>query len=373
MYRKLIRTRLRLLETTIILKIFIILLILIQTTHAEVWKDGEFLIWNYGKEYIAPADFCFALKYENEKIGEPSCRQAGDWERDTTINLYAKWLNANLDSRLDAQDLRPRGQYMLEKLRSLKDRNLLYFTIKDDKVWVLFFDETGSEPQQIANFYVREDSAKVARKIVNDWFSGTPERRLSDEEREKKRLEPDNYFGEQPLHDFWIGAGAGFTNYKHNRDTSSAWRYLEAYSPIYNVYVGASLFDFVGAELELKRSEHKSKKNKKDKFERWEVLLAVEFMTVFKPIPQIEFEPHDSIGFIPVSFFSENHGIKFEDSYRGGSLALGLRTAFFKNYAIDVKGGFSYRGVIGAQDEVIAAATTDAFISAGLEYHIRWK
>jgi hypothetical protein len=358
---------------SLILKIIFILVILIQTTYAEVWKDGEFLIWNYGREYISASDFCFALKYENEKIGNPSCRQAGELERDSTVNLYAKWLNANLDSRLSTEDLRPRGQYMQEKLRTLKDQNLIYSTIKENQVWILLFDETSTEPKQIANFSLQEDSAKVARQLANDWFGTTPEIRLSDEDREKKRLEPDNYFDEQPLNDFWIGVGAGFSDYKSNRDTSSAWRYLKPYSPIYSVYVGASLFDFVGAELEVKRSEYKEKIATDNKFERWEVLLSLEFMTVFKPIQQIEFEPHASVGFIPISFFSENHGIKFEDSYSGGTLAVGLRTAIFKNYALDVKGGLSYRGVLGAQDEVVAASTTDAFISAGLEYHIRWK
>jgi hypothetical protein len=54
-------------------------------------------------------------------------------------------------------------------------------------------------------------------------------------------------------------------------------------------------------------------------------------------------------------------------------LTLGLRTAFFKNYAIDLQAGLANRGTSIVTKEVIGSSTTDAFVAAGLEYHIRWK
>jgi hypothetical protein len=400
-----------------------ILAIGIIAASATVWKDGEILLWKHGKQYISPTDFCFALRYENEKIGNPSCYEAGDWERDTTASLYAKWLNANLDSRLAPEDLRPRNARVVERLRKLKDNHLLFSTIKDGNVWFLLFDETGSEPKQIAKFSLTQDSAKIAKKLASDWFGSTPERRLSDSEREAKEKEPDEYFAEQPMHDVWIGASYGHSRarvpltpnpwykkkiesrirgYTHPvdsqgnpRDSSTVWNYLKDSSPLYSAYIGGSLYDFIGLELEFRRSSHEAKIEADPiydeldhwSFNRYEFLLSLEFMRVFMPIAQIEIEPHISAGFL-YSIFTEDIALKdgyddasyqyknrfkFESYYSGVILTLGLRTALFKNYAIDLRTGLAYRGLSANREEAIGSSTIDAFIAAGLEYHIRWK
>ncbi|MCL2282188.1 MAG: hypothetical protein FWC26_02610, partial [Fibromonadales bacterium] len=242
----------------------------------NVWKDGEFLLWNYGKQHFSPADFCFALRYQNEKIGNPNCYAAGDWERDTTASLYAKWLNANLSSGLNAEELRPRNPHVIERLQSLRDRNLLFCTVIDNQVWVLLFDETSSEPKEIAVLPLSMDSAKVAGKIASDWFGGTPRVRLSDSERAAKQKEPDEYFAEQPMHDVWLGilAGAGrakvpltpsswykntlnsrIKNYRDVRDSTSAWSFVDDSSPFYGAYIGGSVYDFIGLEFEFHHSK----------------------------------------------------------------------------------------------------------------------
>jgi len=386
----------------------------ILNSYAEVWKDGEFLLWNYGKKTFSTTDFCFALRYENEKIGTPNCYEAGDWERDTTASLYAKWLNANLDSRLKAEDLRPRNHHVFEKIRALKDKNLLFSTVKDDKVWFLLFDETAA-PKEIAVFPTSLDSSQIAKKIASSWFGSTPQTRLSDSERAAKQKEPDKYYAEQPMHDFWIGAGAGWTgayktkktknskikNYKAVDDSASAWSFVEDSSPLFNVYIGGSMYDFIGLELEFRRSSHKAKLDSSHKelaidtiyreldhwkFNRYEFLLSLIFMTAYIPHPQIEIKPHVSASIVH-SFFTEDIALKkgsegseyyrerfgFESYYRGIALTLGLRTAFFKNYAIDLRTGFANRGTSMLDQRKIGRSTSDIFIAAGLEYHFRWK
>ncbi|MDR2593690.1 MAG: hypothetical protein LBC87_02845 [Fibromonadaceae bacterium] len=400
-------------------KIIIVIFFITLYSHAAeptVWKDGEFLLWSYGKRYITPMDFCFALRYENEKIGAPSCYEAGDWERDTTLSLYAKWLNTNLDPRLNPEDLRPRNAHAIERLSKLKDNSLIFSTIKNDKAWFLLFDETSSEPKQIATFPLTEDSAKIARKLASDWFSGKPQRRLSDSEREAKEKEPDEYFAEQPMYDVWFGIGLGHTqtkvpltpdswyrhklnskikNYRDVDDSTSIWFFIKDTSPIYRAYIGGSLYDFIGLEFELRKSSHKAKIDESDtiyneldhwSFNRYELMFALEFMKVFKPIPQIEIEPYAAASFL-FDIFTEDialkdgykgsesykHRFKFENYYSGPALTLGLRTAFFKNYAIDFRAGIANRGTAIVTREIIGSSTYDAFVATGLEYHIRWK
>jgi hypothetical protein len=392
----------------------IFIFLAINTAFSAVWKDGEFLLWSYDKKYFSTADFCFALRYENEKIGNPNCYEAGDWERDTIVSLYAKWLNANLDSRLKAEDLRPRNPHVIEKIRALKDRNLLFNTIKNDKVWFLLFDETAA-PKEIAVFPLSLDSSKIAGKLANNWFGSTPQTKLSDSERAAKQKEPDKYFAEQPMHDFWIGIGTGWSrakvpltpdswyksmlnsrirNYRDVKDSTSAWSFIEDSSPFYNAYIGGSIYDFIGFEFEFRRSNHKAKIDESEviyeelsrwEFKRYELLFSLIFMTAFMPYPQIEIKPHASVSII-YSFFTEDIALKngygsesynerfnFEDYYSGVALTLGLRTAFFKNYAIDLRTGIANRGTSTVNQDIIGNSTTDVFISAGLEYHFRWR
>jgi hypothetical protein len=393
----------------------IFIFLAINAAFSTVWKDGEFLLWSYDKKYFSTADFCFALRYENEKIGNPNCYEAGDWERDSIVSLYAKWLNANLDTRLKTEDLRPRNPHVVEKIRALKDRNLLFSTVKGDKAWFLLFDESSSVPKEIAVFPLSMDSSKIAKKIANSWFSDVPRARLSDSERAAKQREPDKYFAEQPMHDFWIGIGTGWSrakvpltpnswykstlnskikNYRDVRDSTSAWSFIENSSPFYNAYIGGSIYDFIGLEFELRRSSHEAKIDKSDsiyeelsrwEFKRYEFLLSLIFMTVFMPYPQIEIKPHASASII-YSFFTEDIALKngygsgsyngrfnFENYYRGVALTLGLKAAFFKNYAIDLRTGIANRGTSMINQEIIGRSTTDVFVSAGLEYHFRWR
>jgi len=395
-------------------KLAVIFLALNSYAQPTVWKDGEFLIWNYGKPHVAPVDLCFALRYENEKIGNPNCYVAGDWERDTTVTLYAKWLHANLPSGLNAEDLRPRHPHVIERLQSLKDKNLLFSTTIGNQVWFLLFDETSTEPKKITVFPLSMDSAQTARKIASDWFSGKPQIRLTDAERTAKQKEPDAYFAEQPMHDVWFGVLTGWNkayipfitpkswykrklnskiiNYKYpTGDSTSAWSYLDDSSPFFGAYIGGSVYDFIGMELGFQRSSHRAKTDGSDTyyelddwvFNRYEFLLSLIFMQVFTPHPKIEIEPYASASVI-FSIFTEDISLNegeagsqeyrnrfdFEPYYRNIALNLGLRTAFFKNYALNLRTGIASTATV---QKGVGSSTTDVYVAAGLEYHIRWR
>ena len=403
--------------------IFAVLLILNSYAAVSVWKDGEFLFFSYGKAYIAPADFCFALRYENEKIGNPVCTYAGDWERDTTVALYAKWLNTNLDTRLKPEDLRPRSQHIAEKIRDLKDKSLLFSTIRNDSVWFLLFEENSAEPNKMAVFSAKEDSAGIAKKIASSWFGSSPQRRLSDEERTAKKMEPDEYYARQPKNDVWFGVGVGQSrakipltpnswyrsklnskviNYREVRDSASLWMFMKDSSPIYSAYIGGSLYDFIGLELEFRRSSHNVKFNEADyeelshwSFNRYEILLGLEFMVAYRPHKNIDIKPY-ALASIFYSFYTEDidadidekkppaddprynlwdnytSRFKLETLYNGFCFSLGLRTAFFENYAINLRTGIAYQGVATSRENPIGTSTIDGFVGAALEYHIRW-
>ena len=393
--------------------IFAVLLILNSYAAVSVWKDGEFLFFSYGKAYIAPADFCFALRYENEKIGNPVCTYAGDWERDTTVALYAKWLNTNLDTRLKPEDLRPRSQHIAEKIRDLKDKSLLFSTIRNDSVWFLLFEENSVEPNKMAVFSTKEDSAGIAKKIASSWFGSSPQRRLSDEERAAKKMEPDEYYARQPKNDVWFGVGAGRSrakipltpdswyrsklnskvkNYREVPDSASLWSFMKDSSPIYSAYIGGSLYDFIGLELEFRRSSHNVKFNETDyeelsdwSFNRYEILLGLEFMVAYRPHKNIDIKPY-ALASIFYSFYTEDiktregkivpdefhDRFELETLYNGFCFSLGLRTAFFENYAINLRTGMAYQGVATSKEDPIGTSTIDGFVGAALEYHIRW-
>jgi hypothetical protein len=168
-------------------------------------------------------------------------------------------------------------------------------------------------------------------------------------------------------------------------------------SPIYSAYMGGSLYDFIGLELELRRSSHEVKIDKTDEiyaglshwsFDRYEIMLGLEFMLAYKPHKNIELKPY-AMASIFYSFYTEdielkdgveisdplhpfNNRFELEKLYRGVILTLGLRTAFFKNYAINLRAGIANQGIATYTEHPIGSSTTDGFIGAALEYHIRW-
>ncbi|HHX15677.1 MAG TPA: hypothetical protein GX724_05900, partial [Fibrobacter sp.] len=107
-----------------------------------IWKDADILIWTPDSNLaITPKEFCLSLKRNNNTIGEPQCRVFGEWERDSLPALYSKWLQKNLDRKINAEHLRARNPEMVQKLNELEDKTVIYITRKKDDLYVAIFEE----------------------------------------------------------------------------------------------------------------------------------------------------------------------------------------------------------------------------------------
>ena len=180
--------------------------------HSTVWKDADILIWTPDADpAIDVKEFCLSLKRFNSGIGDPKCRLAGEWERDTVAIRYAHWLNANMDPALKPEYLRARHPAMQAKFQALEDKTVLFVAKNADKVNIAIFDETSSEPKAAASMLLSPDKVATGDAIANTFFSATAKRRLTKEERLKLQTEPDEYFQETPVFKAWFGLGIGYS------------------------------------------------------------------------------------------------------------------------------------------------------------------
>ena len=88
-------------------RLFAILMVLVAWASASevyfdsrftLWKDATILIWALdGNSPVNANEFCLSLRRNNTGIGEPKCRQLGEWERDSIATRYGSWLSNNLE------------------------------------------------------------------------------------------------------------------------------------------------------------------------------------------------------------------------------------------------------------------------------------
>lgn len=389
------------------------------------WKDAEVLVWSaQGERPFAPNEFCLALRRANGGIGNPACREAGDWERDSATNLYAQWLQQNVATDLAAAHLRARSPTVTAKLRGLVDQMLLFTTVRSDTLWTLLFEGESAEPKAIGYSLLDNDPVATANAVAQAWFSDPAERRLTEMERLSAASAPDPFYGEKPLYDAWAGIAYGYSqakipltpsswynntlrsrikNYRNVRDSVSAWSFVSDDSPLLSLYGGASFFGFVGLEFSARYTQHQAKLandtvyNELDHwdFQRYEFALNCLLTRSYALTSQLETRPHVFLGFL-YSVLSEDIAVKdgrtpsetyknrvqFEEFYRGGMVGLGNRLVFRKHFALDLRAGFASRGRsldkepsedAVAEPTIIGGATFDGFVQAGLEYHWQWK
>ncbi len=392
--------------------------------HSTVWKDADILIWTPDADpAIDVKEFCLSLKRFNSGIGDPKCRLAGEWERDTVAIRYAHWLNANMDPALKPEYLRARHPAMQAKFQALEDKTVLFVAKNADKVNIAIFDETSSEPKAAASMLLSPDKVATGDAIANTFFSATAKRRLTKEERLKLQTEPDEYFQETPVFKAWFGLGIGYSqahipltpdnwtenhtestvrNYRITKDSVSLWNFLDDSDPLFSVYAGGTWYDFIGLELIYRFAKHHMKTDPADtvyqELDHWnfyqhEVGLSVMFSRNYKPLTWIDITPFAFMGF-QYSFFVEDIDlkgdvdspskaykvrIKFEEAYKGALLGFGSHFIFFKHYGLGLRTGISSRGrdmyvdpspEAAAQPSIIGGFTADWFIGAGLEYHL---
>lgn len=391
--------------------------------HPTMWKDPDILIWTPDAEPpIDPKEFCLSLRRNNTGIGEPKCRQFGEWERDSVAVRYANWLKLNMESRLEPEYLRARHPAMKAKLQELEDKIVLFVTSNGNKISVAIFDETATEPKSAGTLFQHGDKIALGDEIASEYFSGKTRRRLTKDERKKMQTAPDDLYQEVPKFVAWVGIGAGYSqakipltpdnwyrshirsqvrNYRITKDSVSLWNFLDDSGPLFSVYAGGTWYGFIGLELIYRFAQHDVKTDSKDtvykeldywKFYQHEIGLNVLLSRTYPATKWLDITPFAFLGF-QYSFFVEDIGLKddvvkpsraygvrieFEEAYKGALVGIGSQFVFKKHYGIGLRTGISSRGRnvysdptpdAAAEPTTIGASTIDWFISGGLEYH----
>lgn len=398
----------------------------IYNNHYIIWKDADILIWTPDSNLaITPKEFCLSLKRNNNSIGEPQCRVFGEWERDSLPALYSKWLQKNLDRKINAEHLRARNPEMVQKLNELEDKTVIYITRKKDDLYVAIFEEMSATPKAVGIVPYSDNSIKLGESIAHAFFSKKAERRLTKDERRKKNEEPDPYYLEVPKNQSWVGFSYGKTqaslpltpkswyknklnstvkSYRNTDDSLSLWNFVEDESPLATIYLGRTWYGFIGAELFYRYSSHRVKIDNTDsiyeeldhwRFKRHEIGISLVLSKTYNQIPFLETIPYGFLGF-QYSFYREDIAIKkniepsrqyisrvkFENAYKGAFFGVGTRLVFFKNYGINMAAGIGSRGRMldsdpsveaASEPTIIGGSTIDCFANIGIEYHWRLK
>ena len=387
-----------------------------------LWQDPEILLWSPDSvSALDPKEFALSLKRTNSGIGSPSVRVAGELERDSSMALYASWLRNNLEPGVPAELLKIRNPEAQKKIAALEDKYLLFICKNGNTITLALFDESSYQPKVAGSLPYTADKIALGDAIAEMFFEGSTKRRLTKEERQKKAVEPNNYYSEMPKLRAWAGIAGGYTqarvpftphswyrrklkseikNYRNTQDSLSAWNFIDDASPVLNVYVGGLWFDFIGTEIFFRFSEHDAKTDDRDtiyneldywKFYRFEIGLSLVLSHRFPLHKNVVLVPHAEVGFL-YSFFSESIATKsgrkpsgayksrfeFSNFYKGAVVSLGARTILYDHYGIDLRAGIAGRGRLldkePSPDAVsepteIGGSTIDCFIQLGLEYH----
>lgn len=388
-----------------------------------VWQDGEYLIWNLdGNGSVDAAEFCLSLRRANSGIGEPSCRELGEWERDSVSAKYGAWLKQNLEPGVKADYLKARSPMMAAKLQSLEDKIVLAVFKRGGEFQAVIFDETSLAPKAAASVPYTENKVALGDLLAQELFDQRAERRLSKAEREKKAAEPDEFYQETPKADFWGGLSISFSQapipltpyswyknkmrsrvkrYRATEDSLSLWNFLEDDAAVFSVYAGMTWFGIFGGEIFYKYSSHDMKIDESDttydelsdwRFGMHELGLTLHVTRSFKTTSWLDIAPFFYFGF-QYSFLVEDISLKkgveepssaystrisFDEVYKGGVIGAGARFVFKEHYALVTRAGISTRGHTesttpdpnaAASPTTIGEFTVDCFISLGLEYH----
>jgi hypothetical protein len=385
-----------------------------------VWQNGEMLLWSVGSQLpVSPQEFCMALIRQNERIGNPSCRDAGEWHRDTVSQRYGAWLAQNAAKNLGPEHLKARGSEMSQKLQNLGEQTLVFLFARGDSLWFALFDSQANEPELLGYLTDLQNESANADALAGAMFGKRAQRRLSPGEKENLAKKPDAYFAEQPPYDFWIGVGGGFGgafsknhdavgHYMVVKDSSSAWSFLRANEPSLNAQIGLGFFDFIAIELGGNYSYHKVKLAN-DAFsqenyailDHWgyhniEAMLSLQFSANFHPHRLWHLKPYFGISYL-YSFYLEDiskvpeselispdalrnyeERFRFKNPHNGGALSLGNRVIFAEMLGLDLRTGFAVRGRSADAEgndvpTVVGETTFSWFVQAALEWHLRWR
>ena len=387
-----------------------------------LWKDATILIWApNGDSPINASDFCHSLRRNNTGIGEPKCRELGEWERDSIAKRYGNWLSNNLEKDLPSTFLRARHPGMAAKLQTLEDNIVLYVNPLDKFVQVAIFDETSQEPKAAGIVKMSNDKMALGDDIASTFFDKRTKRRLTKEERLKQQTDPDDLYKEVPRLRFWAGTGIGYSqahfpltpdnwtsshtksrvrNYRITKDSVSLWNFIDDADPFFAIYAGLTWHGFIGIEFLYRYSNRNMKIDNADtvyrELDHWDfgqhdVGLNVLLSMTYPITTWLDITPLAFLGF-QYSFYNEDislkkgvkkpsrayqYRVKFEDLYKGALLGIGGQFVFKKHYGVDLRAGISSRGRdiyeapspdAGKAPTTIGKSTIDCFVSLGFEY-----
>ena len=388
-----------------------------------LWKDATILIWSLdGNSPISTNEFCLSLRRNNTGIGEPKCREFGEWERDTIATRYGTWLSNNLEKGLPSSYLRARHPSMAAKIQVLEDNIVLFLAPQGKFIQVAVFDETAQEPKAAGIVKANSDKIALGDDIAATFFDKRTKRRLTKEERLKMQTEPDDLYKEVPNLKIWAGVSVGFSqahfpltpdnwtsshtksrvrNYRATKDSVSLWNFIDDADPFLSFYAGLTWHGFIGIEFMYRYSNRNMKIDHSDtiykELDHWDFgqhdigLNALLSMT-YPITPWLNITPLFFLGF-QYTFYVEDielkkgvkepsraykYRIKFEDLYKGALVGIGGQFVFKKHYGVDLRMGISSRGRdlyeapspdAGAAATTIGKSTIDCFVSLGLEYH----
>ena len=413
------------------IQLFLVLILAICTQASDVyfdsrwtlWKDATILIWApEGNNPVNTSDFCLSLRRNNTGIGEPKCRELGEWERDTIAQRYGTWLANNLEKGLPSAYLRARHPGMAAKIQAVEDNIVLYLNPQGKFIQVAIFDETAQEPKTAGIVKANNDKIALGDDIASTFFSKRTKRRLTKEERLKQQTEPDDLYKEVPNLRVWAGAGIGYSqahfpltpdnwtsshtksrvrNYRITKDSVSLWNFIEDDDAFLSLYAGLTWHGFIGIELMYRYSNRDMKIDKADtvykELDHWnfgqhDIGLNVLLSMTYPITPWLDITPLAFLGF-QYSFYNEDielkdgvkkpsrayqYRIQFEDAYKGALIGVGGQFVFKKHYGVDLRAGISSRGRdlyeaptpdAGKAPTTIGKSTIDCFVSMGLEYH----
>ena len=388
-----------------------------------LWKDATILIWTLGGESpINAPEFCLSLRRNNTGIGDPKCRELGEWERDSIAMRYGSWLSNNLEKGLPPVYLRARHPGMAAKIQALEDNIVLFLAPQGKNIQVAIFNETTQEPQAAGIVNTNTDKVALSDDIAATFFDKRTKRRLTKEERLKMQTEPDDLYKEVPNLNIWAGLGIGYSqahfpltpdnwtsshtksrvkNYRATKDSVSLWNFIDDAAPFLAIYAGITWHGFIGIEFMYRYSNRDMKIDQSDtiyrELDHWEfgqhdIGLNVLLSMTYPITPWLDITPLFFLGF-QYTFYAEDialksevkkpsrayqYRIKFEDVYKGGLLGIGGQFVFKKHYGLDLRAGISSRGRdiyeapspdAGAAPTTIGRSTIDCFISLGFEYH----
>ena len=388
-----------------------------------LWKDATIYIWTLdGNAPINANEFCLSLRRNNTGIGDPKCRELGEWERDTIATRYGTWLSNNLEKGLTSNYLRARHPGMAAKIQALEDNIVLFLAPQGKFIQVAVFDETAQEPKAAGIVKANNDKIALSDDIAATFFGKRTKRRLTKEERLQKQTEPDDLYKEVPNLKFWAGVGIGYSqahfpltpdnwtsshtksrvrNYRITKDSVSLWNFIEDDDSFLAFNAGLTWHGFIGIEFLYRYSNRDMKTDKADtvyrELDHWnfgqhDIGLNALLSMTYPITPWLDITPLFFLGF-QYTFYAENIGLKdkkqepsraykyrvqFEDVYKGALLGIGGQFIFKKHYGLDLRAGISSRGRdiyeapspdAGKAPTTIGKSTIDCFVSLGLEYH----